>query len=369
MKRLPAQAHAPGRISPRGWLLIAAVYVSAMLLDVLQAWVLAAASSEPVSWRRLVYEGVQWLNLGATALLVYVLGRRYPLDHGRWPRALPLHIAGALLSCVGWTFSGFGFRSLLGLPEGDALTGENFLKGFLGAAPFLLVLYFTILGSLYAFFFFSTARRAELQAAELKSQLTDARLSALRMQLNPHFLFNSLNALLVMVRDGHIEGAARTIELLGDMLRQVLRPDLPNEVDLETELGFIRRYLAIEASRFPDRLNVRWHIDEQARSARVPTFILQPLVENAIRHGVARRSDATRIDIVAEAQDGRLHLRVIDDGPGFADPAPANFGIGLSNTRERLRSAYGDEATVDIGDRSGGGVEARLTLPLRRRPS
>jgi LytS/YehU family sensor histidine kinase len=183
------------------------------------------------------------------------------------------------------------------------------------------------------------------------------------MQLNPHFLFNSLNAVSVLVREQNTRAAARMLELLGDMLRQVLRTDQPHQVSLAEELRFVEQYLAIEQVRFSDRLRVEWRIEERARGALVPAFVLQPLVENAIRHGVAKRADAGRVEIQAEIAGDRLRLSVRDDGAGV-DERTAE-GVGLSNTRERLRTLYGEEADLTLHSVAEGGSEAVVTLPFR----
>jgi LytS/YehU family sensor histidine kinase len=218
------------------------------------------------------------------------------------------------------------------------------------------------LGCVYAFTYFLEAREREAHASRLAAQLAEARLGALRTQLNPHFLFNSLNALAVLVREPNTPAASRMLELLGDVLRQVLRTDQPHEIPLADELRFVEQYLAIEQVRFSDRLRVAWSIDEQARAALVPGFVLQPIVENAIKHGVAKRADAGRIEITARVVDSMLELAVRDDGVGMA--ATQREGVGLSNTRERLRTLYGHDATVTIIAPPDGGTLVTLRLPL-----
>src|SRR5262249_7056604 len=152
--------------------------------------------------------------------------------------------------------------------------------------PWAVFLYFTVLGCIYAFTYYREARERESQQAKLAAQLAEARLGALRMQLNPHFLFNSLNAITVMVRDENTRDAARMLELLSGVLRQVLQGGNRQHVTLDAELKFIEKYLAIEQVRFPDRLRVEWSIDPELRDVLVPEFILQPLVENSICHGI-----------------------------------------------------------------------------------
>jgi two-component system LytT family sensor kinase len=167
------------------------------------------------------------------------------------------------------------------------------------------------------------------------------------MQLNPHFLFNSLNAITVLVRDGNTGAASRMLELLSDVLRQVLRIDDTHETALSRELEFLERYLAIEQLRFSDRLRPRIELDPAIGRAALPRFLLQPLVENALRHGIARRADAGLVHVNAYREDKRLVLTVRDDGPGLPAIPDADSGLGLSNTRARLAALYGDEARLD----------------------
>jgi len=209
-----------------------------------------------------------------------------------------------------------------------------------------MFLYFTILGCIYAFTYYREARERASQQARLTAQLAEARLSALRMQLNPHFLFNSLNDITVLVRDQNTRDASRMLELLSGILRQVLQSGKRQEVTLDEELRFIEKYLAIEQVRFSDRLQVRWSIDPDVRDALVPEFILQPLVENAVRHGVSKRSEAGLIEITGLESDGELVLGVQDDGPGCV--AASNAGVGLANTRARLETLFGEAGRLEV---------------------
>ena len=209
--------------------------------------------------------------------------------------------------------------------------------------PFGVGVYFALVGIQHSFFYFAQARERETQAARLAAQLSEARLGALRMQLNPHFLFNSLNAITVLVRDQNTAAAARMLELLSDVLRQVLRTDEGHETTLSSEMEFLERYLAIEQVRFSDRLRPQFKIDPAVARAAVPRFVLQPLVENALRHGIARRAEAGLVQVSAHREGDQLVLTVRDDGPGLpTTPSNTPSGVGLSNTRARLAALYGE---------------------------
>jgi sensor histidine kinase YesM len=208
------------------------------------------------------------------------------------------------------------------------------------------------------------ALRLELQASELKAQLTRAQLSALKMQLQPHFLFNTLNAITVLVRQHKSQLAEETLGRLSDLLRCVLEDVEAQEVPLRRELEYLRLYLAIQEVRFEDRLTAGIAADPEALDAAVPQMALQPIVENAIRHGIGRHSTAGNIEIIASILDGNLVIKVEDDGPGFsAEGSPRATGIGLANTRARLAQLYGDRGQLMTSNRVGGGAVVTLIIP------
>jgi signal transduction histidine kinase len=333
----------------------------AAALDVLQM-----RMKGPASWGALIFQGGEWILLGALTPITYYLGRRWPLQRSGLARSLGVHALGALALCVGWATCGVILRRRThawGVPE--ATFAHEWIEWTLTSLPWSFFMYFAVLGCMHAFTYYVEARDREAQAARLQGQLAEARLSALRMQLQPHFLFNSLNAILVLVRDQDTGRATRMLELLSDMLRQVLRADQPNEASFDEELSLIRQYLAIEQVRFSDRLQIRFDVAEDARSAMVPRFILQPLVENALRHGVAGRTGTVTIEIAAARSGADLELRVRDDGPGLAERAGS--GVGLENTRLRLAAMYGARARVELQAAPGGGTIARIRLPHRRK--
>jgi LytS/YehU family sensor histidine kinase len=260
--------------------------------------------------------------------------------------------------CVAWALLGTLLRLII-FPAAEGVIAYKLWGGFLSwffiTLPFGVGIYFALVGIQHSFYYFG-------QTAQLAAQLSEARLSALRMQLNPHFLFNSLNAITVLVRDGKNGAASRMLELLSDVLRQVLRTDEAHETTVAEELEFLEQYLAIEQVRFSDRLRVRIELVPGVAGAAVPRFLLQPLVENAIRHGIARRADAGVIDISARRVGDELVLTVRDDGPGLP-PEPTKGGVGLSNTRARLAGLYGERATLEVANAEGAGVMVTVRLP------
>ena len=354
---IPGDSVTRRRGDSRVWLLIAAACIVPAALDTLQTYAQARLAGSDPRWQDLVFQGTEWLFLGALTPITYVLGRRFPITREHWPRAVAVHFAGAALLCIGWASLGVLLGNLLG-----RFPADNYVSWLLTSIPWSVFMYFTVLGCVHAFGYFLEVREREAQASRLAAQLAEARLSALRMQIHPHFLFNTLNAIAVLVREQQTATATRMLELLGDMLRRVLAADGQNDVPLATEIAFLEQYLAIEQVRFADRLHVTWTIDDAVRSARVPIFILQPLVENAVRHGVMPRAAGGRITITARPVDDRLELIVEDDGVGLRDGQ--SEGVGLGNTRERLRTMYGHRATLNIETAASRGVRVVIGLPL-----
>jgi two-component system LytT family sensor kinase len=344
-------------------LLISVGCVVPAMLAVLQEYMQAKLAGRAARWQDLVFQGGDWLVLAALTPITYYLGTRFPLRRERWKRALGVHVAGAFGLCIGWASFGILLGLLLHHYPAVGSLSHAYLSWILITIPFSFLMYFAVLGCVYAFSYFVQAQEREAQAARLTGQLAEARLGALRMQLNPHFLFNSLNALSVLVREQNTPAALRTLELLADVLRQVLTADQRSLVPLADELRFLEQYFAIEQVRFSDRLRVHWSIDDRARAALVPSFLMQPLVENAIKHGITKRADAGRIDISALLVEDSLELSVRDDGAGIS--VHYAEGVGLSNTRERLRTLYGDHAAVTIKATRDAGTEVILSIPFR----
>lgn len=358
----------PGLSRPR-WLLLAGACLVPAALSALDAFLQARlAGRGAIPWPYVIFSSTEWLFLGALTPIVFVLARRFPLRREHVGRILGIHLLGSLALCVGWATLGAALGWLLHTFPYQGHFARDYASWISTSVPWSVVMYFAFLGCVYAFTYFAEAREREAQQARLAAQLAEARLGALRMQLNPHFLFNSLNALAVLVRDQRTHDASRMLELLGSVLRQVLHAQERAEVPLANELRFLEQYLAIEEVRFSDRLHVRWSIEESVRDALVPEFILQPVVENAVRHGVARRSEPGTIEIHASTDGKDLVLTVRDDGPGYA-PEPVARGVGLTNTRERLETLFGDRGRLEIQRGETGGTIVTIRLPLRRSTS
>jgi signal transduction histidine kinase len=359
---MPARART---VPPIGFLIFAAWLVPA-LLSGFNSYAQFRLDGSPADWRVVLFSSVDWLLYAVLTPVVFGASRRFPLRRPHLARRIALHVAGALAMCVAWAALGTLLR--LGIfPPAAGWTALkvwlNFVSWVFTTLPFGVGVYFALVGIQHSFFYFGQARERETLAARLEAQLSEARLGALRMQLNPHFLFNSLNAITVLVRDGNNDAASRMLELLSDVLRLVLHTGGGHETALSQELEFLERYLAIEQVRFSDRLRPRIAVDASMAQAAVPQFLLQPLVENALRHGIARRADAGLVEIGGRREGDRLVLTVRDDGPGLPAAPYADAGVGLSNTRARLAALYGGAATLEVANAEGGGAIATVRLP------
>jgi two-component system LytT family sensor kinase len=308
--------------------------------------------------------------------LIYFPARRLvgrlPLARGTWPRRLPVYgvvmlVLAALVTTLIW-----GLRTVI-YPlagQGPYDYGVMPLRYFM-ELPIQAVVFILTVAGIHAWNRLEEARRRELRDTQLAGNLARAQLHNLRLQLQPHFLFNALNTISATM----YEDPAAADEMLGglaELLRSSLRTGQSDEVPLEEELAILDRYLALMRARFGDRLAVSIEVDPAAAGARVPSLILQPLVENAIRHGNAERAGRGAIAVRARTEGSRLVLEVEDDGPGDArrnghrTSDRNKSGLGLAATAERLRILYGDEQTFSAGDGASGGFLARAVLPLRR---
>ena len=229
-----------------------------------------------------------------------------------------------------------------------------------------MLTYWAILGVSLAVDYYRKYRERELRASQLETRLAEAQLQVLKMQLHLHFLFNTLHAIsTLMHRD--VEAAERMLTRLSDLLRHSFESVGVQEVSLKQELEFLDRYVEIEKVRFGDRLAVEISVDPELLDARVPNLILQPLVENAIRHGIASRAAGGRIEIEVRRDNGMLDLEIRDNGPGLPagdDGSEGIGGIGLANTRARLKQLYGARHRFELSEAAGGGLAVNLTIPL-----
>ena len=302
-----------------------------------------------------LFGGAIWALL---TMIVFWVSRMFPLD--RKPRlpSLLMHVAASVIIATAEVGLSFGLVTAM------ALTTEPLMRHFFQGFPFNLVVYWLIAGVAHGMMYYRRFRQRDAEAGQLAARLASAELEALKSQLQPHFLFNALNTIsALMHRD--VKAADRMLCRLGDLLRASLEQVSSQEVPLLEELNFLQSYLEIEQTRLADRLTVELDVPPNVLDARVPHMILQPLVENAIRHGVSPRAGPGHVTIRARGRRDMLDLEVLDDGPGLPRGRSLNGGVGLANTRARLEQLYGNEFTFEPRNRAEGGFRVSLSIPFR----
>jgi LytS/YehU family sensor histidine kinase len=296
--------------------------------------------------------------------LIFLLARRFELRK-HFPRNVLIHL-GASVVLSGFVISAasplvwyLGYPNLARNPTLAILWRNNAFSAYYFHQG--LTIYWTTLVVAHALYYYRGLRKREAETARLTAQLAQAQLQALKMQIHPHFLFNTLNSIAALLHKD-VEAADRMIARLGDFLRLTLKSSDAQTVDFEQELEFLKCYLDIEHIRFQDRLTVEMDIDPHALKATVPNLILQPIVENAVRHGVARQTSHGHITIRARREGERLIMTVADNGPGLKAQSNGS-GIGISNTRARLEQFYGSDFSFQIANSTERGASVTLDVP------
>lgn len=321
---------------------------------------------QQVTWQRALTTNLTFYYIwaGLTPLVIW-MGRRFRLERKQWGRSLAVHVPASIVIALVQLLAA---ETLWGMTRDEPLSLYETFRAieFSFAFNFHInfLTYWMILAVSYVIEYYRQVRDRELRASVLEAQLTKANLQALKMQLQPHFLFNTLNAISSLMHKNIVD-ADRVVARLGDLLRYSLDSGGVQEVSLTEELDFLRRYLEIEQIRFGPRLSVKIDAKRDTLQARVPNLILQPLVENAVRYGVGNRASGGAIEISARREEDELILAVRDDGPGLPHSPSGRFveGVGLRNTRARLEQLYGDRQEFQLlnGDRRG--LEVRLKIP------
>jgi two-component sensor histidine kinase len=369
MSLVAADLEPAGRPRLPRWALVVVIWTAFGVLLAGQQTIASTLRGAPVPWWTAFF---QWMPVAlgwalATPAILW-LGRRFPLRRGAWRRSALVHAAACcvlvFVLSLGYTLHVVHLIPPAGSPPPPF---DRAVQVFVGWLLWDAILYWAVLSVSYVAEQQRRLRAQELRTSRLETQLVEAELEALKMQLQPHFLFNALHTIGSLVRAGDRDNAVRVVARLGDLLRRVLDGGRQQQVALARELEFVREYLDIERIRFRDRLTAEIAVEDGVADAAVPHLILQPLVENAIRHGIAPRAAGGRVAVCARRVGGRLELVVRDDGPGTGNGATGEGrpGLGLANTRARLTRLYGADATLDVGDAADGGLEVRVTLPFQ----
>jgi two-component system, LytTR family, sensor kinase len=342
------------------------------LLSIAQG-IARGADRHSIPWSILIADRLaDWYSCALFTPAYFWLARHYPVTRRDWLRGLLVHLAATQLFVVIKYTLYVAVGIALGLRPTAVPVVAQVLRAIQGNIVFENMIFWALAGVVHAIEFQRHALEREARAERLRAELTQARLDALVGQLHPHFLFNALNTVSsLMHRD--VPAADVVLARIGDLLRRTLRAGERPEVTLAEELEMLDDYLAIMRARFHDRLTVDVHAAPGTERALVPHFVLQPLVENAIEHGIAERAGAGRIDVRVTREDTRLVLTIADDGPGLstltrrsATQDGEHVGIGLANTRRRLAALYGDDHALTLTNRSTGGLVARIELPFRQ---
>jgi two-component system, LytTR family, sensor kinase len=322
----------------------------------------------PASWDEALVTNLTFYYIWACiAPLVLWLGRRFRFERTMWFSSLIVHIPTSVAISAAQLFIAEIVSQSLS-PEPLKLY-DAFREIQRTVAVYFhmnLLTYWAILGVGYGREYYRKFRDREMRAVQLQSQLTQAQLQALKMQLHPHFLFNTFNTISSLMHQ-NVDEADRVLAVLGDLLRYSLQNVGVQEVTLSEELEFLKQYLEIEHARFGDRLRVKFDVDPDVLDKNLPNLILQPLVENSIRYAVAPRANGGSIEISAKKDHHTMQIKIVDDGPGL----PAGFtlqtsrGIGLRNSAVRMEQLYGDEQEFDLTNRSPNGLQITIVLPLR----
>jgi glucose-6-phosphate-specific signal transduction histidine kinase len=351
------------------WLLFAGFWTIIGLSFASQFYISSSKLNRPVSWAfALSHSLADWYVFAALSLPVIWLARRFRLESGRWEQSVPVHLSGSIAFSLVYIVVRAWLAQVQAGWSGQSVSfTDTFQPLVVKVFHFSFLIYWVIVGVSHAFDYYRQARERELRSLDLERRLTEARLQVLQIQLNPHFLFNTLHAISALMHE-NVEAADRMIARLSELLRYALESTNAQEVPLRQELHFLERYLEIEQTRFGSRLTVRKVIDPETLDALVPNLILQPLVENAIRHGVEPHARPGRIDLCARLQDGKLALDIRDNGTGLSPERDLREGVGLANTRARLNQLYGSDRSLEFRNLPEGGLLVRVFIPFHVEP-
>jgi two-component system, LytTR family, sensor kinase len=304
-----------------------------------------------------------YLWFGLTPLAIW-LSRSFRIEGGKRVKSLTIHF----LASIVFLYLQVLLFTLISIPFGWYLQLNPFWTRYLllilNFMPSNVMFYWGVIVVEHAHDYYHKLQERELRASQLEAQLAQTQLQVLKMQLHPHFLFNTLNAISALIRESPDE-ADEMVSRLGDLLRMTLETAGLQEVPFKKELEFLQHYLDIEQTRFQDRLKIEMAIEPETLDGLVPSMILQPLVENSVRHGVAPRPEGGCIKIKAWRHHSLLRLEVEDDGPGLSGNGPVKERVGLSNTRARVSNLYGDDHGLALRHAAGGGLIASLSIPFR----
>ena len=358
---------APALPKSPSWLWIAVLWGGVGLFDATQTVVLMHSQGMHHAWARLFSTiFFSWLPWALATPVIMHLGRRYPPARLRPVSTWLIHLAAGTAINVLYA----ALRALLEVAmnpwanqDGPGSFASVWSMTFYNGLLSTIVLYASVLAIGGILDSRDRLMRQQAEAARLSEQLSKAQLEAVRQQIEPHFLFNALNAVAALIREGRSDDAVSMIASLSDLLRRVLKDSQRQQVSLREELDLLDKYLAIQTVRFSDRLRVESVVPSELLTAQVPSLVLQPLVENALKHGIAARAQGGLVRISAARLNGHVTLTVYNDGPAPSRDWASNSGVGLSNLQTRLRGLYGEKFKFSLENSERGGVVATVSVP------
>ena len=353
------------------WPLWFAVWTIVGLSFAGQFYLATAQAGAAVTWRQALSGAPgDWYVFALLSAPAVLLARRFPIGWERWGRSLVVHIIGSVLFSAGFILIRAAVAEWQGWAAGrPANYGETFGVLLIKTWHFNILIYWVIVVLLHAIAYYRESQERARRALELEKHLTEARLMALQMQLNPHFLFNALNGIAgLMHRD--VNTADRMLMRLAELLRLTLEKTGAQQTTLRSEMSLLERYLEIERLRFGDRLTVQFNLPPDTFDARIPTLLLQPFVENSIKHGLAMRAQPGIIEVTARREGDTLTIEIKDNGAGVQmESSTAGNGVGLANARSRLEQLYGERQSLELTNRPEGGAILRVKLPFQTEDS
>ena len=329
-----------------------------------QFYVSSLKAGRSISWLQAVAWSLgDWYVWALLSIPIVWMAQRFRIEGRSWKRHVAIHIAASALASLTYMV----LRALIGQWQTQlGGTPANFVDAFkpllVKTFHFNVLIYWVIISVTHAVSYYRQFREREVQTAELEKNLTQAKLQTLQMQLNPHFLFNTLHAISALMHKD-VDAADRMMTRLSELLRTTLESNQAHEIPLRQEVSFLERYLEIEQTRFGNRLKVQMDIAPETYDALVPNLLLQPIVENAIQHGIEPHAKGGKVGISARRQNDELILQVRDNGAGLAPNS--EDGVGLSNTRSRLAQLYGKKHRLEFQNIDSGGLAVTASIPFR----
>ena len=346
-------------VTPLAWSTVAFIFIG------------MNAAGRQLSFERALLAGLpDWYLWAVFAPLVFWLGHRFRLERDHWATAAAVHLASGTFLALALLLLVALLNRSLAVPTFAGAFRDVYLRLILQYFHFHFIIYWAIVLASHAFRYYSSYREREVEASRLRAELSQAQLSALQLQLHPHFFFNTLHTIATLVRDGRGTAATDMIARLGCLFRQTLGNASRAVVPLREEMDFLTAYLEIEQTRFSDRLEIRMDLAPNTLDGQVPSMALQPLVENAIRHGIARDPAARRVEVGTRRGPDTMVITIRNDGPSCtAAGGEPGTGVGLRNLRARLGRLYGSNFRLELLEDQPGGSRVELEIPWRTDPA